>query len=121
MEGLVMKKIAIVLSLSLIAMAALAQTVAPATPAVQKKVEAPCEAKMRNLLVAPVDAQVIQNTKRHTVWNPAAKPAFVECFQARTRGGGYGKVHGICVYTQAGEIVDVMVNEVTVAGLLCSD
>jgi hypothetical protein len=106
------KKIAALLML--LAVPAQAQS-----PAIQKKVEAPCETKMRLQLAAPASAIVVPGTQKHNLGNN--DPTYVVCFEARTRGGGSGVMVGICKYTPEGTIRSAEITQVppTSATILC--
>lgn len=71
--------------------------------AAKKKAEPACQAAIKSKLVAPLEAQMIPGTNRFSVANDGS-PAYRVCMQGRTKGGGFGKVFGICRVSDDGSV-----------------
>lgn len=80
-----------------------AQNAAPLP--VQKAVEPKCESRMKADLVAPLEAKALPGTGRHGADRGGGEYVYNVCFQVRTKGGGFAKEFGSCLYKVDGSVV----------------
>jgi hypothetical protein len=57
-----------------------------------------CDRRLRQKLVAPLEAKIFHERKLEN--------SLVICYQARTRGGGFGQIYGSCDLDEKGQVTD---------------
>ena len=78
-----------------------------AAPLVAKRVVTECDVKVRDKLVAPLEAKSLDGTEKWSAPQKEGGPAWYKaCYQARTQGGGFGRVEVQCAYTPDGKVVE---------------
>lgn len=76
-----------------------------------------CDQSLRDEMVAPLEAKIIRSA---TMKMKDGGATIFICYQARTRGGGYGTAGGTCDFDKSGSLKKAdLSGEAPMSGLYC--